>query len=314
MPDTNETLVIALGGNAIVRFGDDGTVASQYRRAAEAMEAVARLACAGRRIVLTHGNGPVVGNIVLRGELAHDTVPATPLFIAGADSEGGIGLMLQQVLGNALRRCGSMRTPATLVTQVVVDADDPAFGNPTKPIGPYFTAQKAEQVALQRGWVLAEEPGRGWRRVVPSPRPQRIVEEPALHALLAADTIPIAAGGGGVPVIESPNGDLTGVDAVVDKDWTSAVMAAQLGAASLVILMEADALYERFGEADARRIDRLTAHEAASFAAHLPQGSVGPKVAAASWLAGRGIPTRMCSADELERALEGTAGTLVSPA
>lgn len=313
MSSADGAIVVALGGNAIVRFGDDGTVESQYRRAAAAMREVARLACAGRRIVVTHGNGPVVGNIVLRGELARDTVPATPLFIAGADSEGGIGLMLQQVLGNELRRCDSPLVPATLVTQVVVDPDDPAFARPTKPIGPYFTALNAERVALERGWVLAEEPGRGWRRVVPSPRPRRIVEEAALRALLGAATIPIAAGGGGVPVVESPTGELAGVDAVIDKDWTSAVMAAQIDAGMLIILMEADALYERFGEADARRIDRLSAREAAELAERLPKGSVGPKAAAAAWLAERGIPTLMCRAEDLERGLDGVAGTLVVP-
>lgn len=307
-------IVVALGGNAIARFDDDGAIATQYRRAEEAMVAVADIALSNRHLVLTHGNGPVVGNIVMRGELANSTIPATPLFIADADSQGGIGLMLQQVLGNELRHRGSDLVPVTLVTQVIVDPLDAAFANPTKPIGPYYATEQMAKVTRERDWMLAEEPGRGWRRVVPSPRPLRVVEVPAVKALLSKGMIPIAAGGGGVPVIETSNGVLTGVDAVIDKDWTAAVMANELGAELLIVLMEADALYDDFGTPDARRVSHLDAHAASALADRLPQGSVGPKVAAAAWLAQRGVRTVLCSATEVTAALSGDAGTTISPA
>lgn len=308
------TLVVALGGNAIARFGDDGTVEAQYRRAKEAMRAIADLACSepGHRLVITHGNGPVVGNIVLRGEIAEGTVPPTPLYIAGADSEGGIGLMLQQVLGNELRHRGSGLIPATVVTQVIVDAADPAFTRPTKPIGPFYSAERARDLAAQLNWKLTEEPGRGWRRAVPSPRPVRVVEVPAVKALLESGIIPIAAGGGGVPVIEASDGSLAGVDAVVDKDWTAAVLAKALDARALIILMEVDALYERFGAPDAARIPRLTARTATELIPRLPAGTVGPKVAAAAWFAEQGGSTILCRVEDLEKALVGAAGTLIA--
>lgn len=311
--DHSDIVVIALGGNAIARFGDDGTIAAQYRRAEEAMQAIADLACGGARIVLTHGNGPVVGNIVLRGELSKKSLPPTPLFIAGADSEGGMGLMLQQVLGNELRRRRSTLVPATVVTQVVVNAADPAFAHPTKPIGPYYRAEETPALIAECGWDFAEEPGRGWRRVVPSPQPLRTVEAPAVSALLSAGLVPIAAGGGGVPVVEAPDGMLTGVEAVIDKDWTGALLAHELGAKRFVILMEADALYDDFGLPTARRVPRLSGDEARDRAATLPAGGIGPKVAAAAWFARRGGTTVLCRVEEIEAALAGEAGTTVAP-
>lgn len=305
-------IVVALGGNAIARFGDDGTVATQYRRAAEAMRDVADLCERGNRLVLTHGNGPVVGNIVLRGELANHHIPRTPLFIASADSEGGIGLMLQQVLGNELAARGSDRLPATIVTQVVVDSDDPAFTRPDKPIGPYFSAGQAKALATQHGWDFAEEPGKGWRRVVASPLPKRVVELDAVTALLTAGLVPIAAGGGGVPVVESSDG-LEGVDAVIDKDRTAALLARSLSASMLLVMMEADALYEDFGTERARRMDVIDAASAAAMAPALPAGGMRPKVEAAAALAVDGIPTILCTSGQALRAMEGGAGTRIVP-
>ncbi len=306
------TLVIALGGNAIARKGDDGTVAAQYERTAEALRPLTRLACRGERIVLTHGNGPVVGNIVLRGELARATVPPTPLFIADADSEGGIGLMLQQVLGNQLREAGSPCVPATVITQVVVDADDPAFLAPTKPIGPYYTQAEAAEVSAAYGWSVTEEAGGGWRRVVASPRPIRVVETPAIVALLDAGVVPIAAGGGGVPVVSAPDGSFMGIDAVIDKDWASAILARELDADALVILMEADAIYEDWGTPAAHRIEHLSAAAGTALAAALPKGSAAPKLAAASWFASTGGTAVICRAEDLDDALTGHAGTTVT--
>ncbi|MDZ4170174.1 MAG: carbamate kinase [Coriobacteriia bacterium] len=311
---SDTTLVIALGGNALARFGDDGTVAAQYERAAQAMSAVADLATDGWRTVVTHGNGPVIGAIVLRGELAGALVPPTPLYISGADSEGGIGLMLQQVLGNELRARGVTTTVATVVTQVVVDRADPAFAHPTKPIGTYYDDEAAEQLRDRHGWMLAKEPGRGWRRLVASPCPQRVVETLAISTLLQAGILPIAAGGGGVPVFEDESGALTGIDAVIDKDRTAALLAHALGARMLAIVMEQDAVYTEFGTRHARRIEQLDAHEAVALSARSPEGSIGPKLQAAGWFAERGGTTVICSAENLSVALAGQAGTRVGGA
>ncbi len=316
MTHTPDTIVIALGGNAIARAGDDGTLASQYRRANEALAEVAALAASGSRVVLTHGNGPVVGAIVLRGELASREVPPTPLYIAGADSEGGIGLMLQQVLGNRLALLDSDRTVVTLVTQSVVDVLDPAFNSPTKPIGPHYAHEVARRLAEERGWTIAEEPGRGWRRTVASPRPLEVVETPAISALLDAGCIPIAAGGGGVPVVRAEDRTLRGVDCVIDKDWASAVLAEKLPAQTLAILMEADALYAGWGTPAQRPITEMSASEATELAmsGELEAGGIRPKVlAAAHFVEHTGGTAILCASGSLSAALGGIAGTRITP-
>lgn len=309
------TIVIALGGNAISRADDVPGIESQFRRAEQAMVYVAGLVADGARVVLTHGNGPVVGDILMRGEAACEIVPPMPLYIADADSEGGIGFMLQQALGNRLRMRGVVVPIATVVTQVVVAEDDPAFDKPTKPIGPYFSGDEAHRLKDDRGWDITEVSGRGWRRVVPSPRPQRIVETPAVRALVKAGVVAIAAGGGGVPVVEDCDGILRGVDAVVDKDWASAVLAAEISAEAFVILMEADAVYADWGTADQRRLDRLSPDEARELleSGHLPVGSIGPKVAACAWFAEKtGNDALICRGEDLTAALSGRAGTRFS--
>lgn len=311
--DTGGAIVVALGGNAIARAGDDGRVETQYLRAIEALRPVARLIASGARVVLTHGNGPVVGNIVIRGEIARADVEPTPLFIADADSEGGIGLMLQQVLGNQLRELGCDRVPVAVVTQVVVDPDDPAFSAPTKPIGPVYTAEHATELARVRGWSIAEQPGSGWRRVVASPLPLRIIESVAIAALLDAGFVPVAAGGGGVPVVEH-DGMLAGIDAVIDKDRTSALLATDLVASHLVILMEADAVYADWGTPAARPLRRLCAEDAEKLARGegFSAGSIGPKLEAAARFAHGGGVTVICRAEDLDAALAGEAGTMVA--
>ena len=309
------TIVIALGGNAISRAGDVPGIESQFRRADEAMAHVAGLVAEGARVVRTHGNGPVVGDILLRGEAASAIIPPMPLYICDADSEGGIGLMLQQVLGNKLRLRGVVVPIATVVTQVVVSGDDPAFSNPTKPIGPHFPAEEAQRLAQERGWHIAEEVGRGWRRLVPSPRPQRIIETPAVRALVKAGVVAIAAGGGGVPVLEDCDGVLRGIDAVVDKDWASAVLAAEISAEAFVILMEADAVYRGWGTPDQHRFDHLTPAQAQELldSGELPVGSIGPKVGAAAWFAEKtGKDALICRGEDLTAALSGRAGTRFS--
>ena len=309
------TIVIALGGNAMARAEDAPGIESQFRRADEAMSHVAALVAEGARIVVTHGNGPVVGDILMRSEAACEIVAPMPLYIADADSEGGIGFMLQQVLGNQLRRRGVVVPIATIITQVVVSPDDPAFEHPTKPIGPRFSLEEAQRLSAERGWHIAEEAGRGWRRVVASPRPQRVIETPAVRALVKAGVVAIAAGGGGVPVIEAADGTLTGVDAVIDKDWASAVLAAEISAEAFVILMEADAVYDGWRTPSQRRLERVTPGEARELLATgaLPVGSIAPKVAAAAWFAEKtGNDALICRDEDLAAALSGRAGTRFS--
>lgn len=307
--------VVALGGNAIIRRGDAGTIEQQAERAAEAMRGIADLAQAGHVLVLTHGNGPVVGNILLRSEAARELVPPMPLYIAGADSGGGVGYLLQQTLHNELVSRGLTRQVATLVTQTVVDSADPAFSTPTKPIGPFMSQDDALAHAEERGWTVREQPGGGWRRVVPSPLPVEIVESSAIRMLAETGTIVIAAGGGGVPVTRDDDGHLAGVDAVVDKDWTGALLACALGADTFVVLMEADALYRGWGTPDEQRVETLTAAEASALlcSGALDTGTIGPKLAASAYAAQMcGCTSVLCSPGQLAQAMVGEAGTRVT--
>lgn len=310
-------LVVALGGNAILRRGDDGGIATQYKRADQAMDVIASLVADGDEVVLTHGNGPIVGNIVLRGEAARADVAPMPLYIADADSQGGIGLMLQMSLRNALRRAGVLRDVVSIVTQVVVDAGDPAFAEPSKPIGPFYDEQALAAIReLEPAWEFVEVPGCGWRRVVASPAPRRVIEAGTVRRLLEHGEVVIAAGGGGVPVLEAPDSRLTGVDAVIDKDWASALLAEQIEAYRLVILMESDAVYEGWGSRRQRRIDRLTVTEATDLAASglLEAGSILPKVCACASFARRtGRKAVICRVEDLCEALAGEAGTRIVP-
>lgn len=314
-PGSGLTLVVALGGNAMLRRGDDGSIETQLVRSDAAMAHIARLVGSGRRVALTHGNGPVVGNIVIRNEAARDLVTPMPLYIAGADSEGGLGFMLQLSLANALWMQGIGNPVATIITETVVDPDDPAFLRPTKPIGPYYTADEIGPLrAREHDWTFVEVPGCGWRRVVPSPRPLRIVQAPVVARLLADGMVAIAAGGGGVPVKEAADGQLHGVDAVVDKDWASALLAAEIDADMLVIMMESDRVYLDWGTDLQAGVDHLTVDEAEGLLASgaLDEGSIRPKVAASSWFAREtGRTAVMCRAEDIEDALEGRAGTRV---
>lgn len=312
--DTPLRLVIALGGNAIIRPGERGTIEEQFAHAEETMRSIARLAADGHTLVITHGNGPVVGNIVLRGEAARNEVPPMPLYIAGADSEGGLGLMLQQALHNELARIGIERPIATLVTQTVVDPDDAAFERPTKPIGPFMTGDIARERAARDDWSIAEFPGRGWRRVVASPLPERIVEIDTVRKLADEGVIVIAAGGGGVPVSETADGILRGVDAVVDKDWTGALLACATGADVFVILMESDAVYRDWGGPGQSVVAELSTLEAGELLASdaFEPGTVAPKIAAAAYAADTcGCLSIITSPDRLRAALEGQGGTRV---
>lgn len=308
-----DTIVVALGGNAIVRRGEAGTLEQQVEHAAAALAPVADLVAAGRRVVITHGNGPVVGNIVERGEAARGHIPPMPLWIADADSQGGIGSMLQLTLRNLLAARHCAADVVTLVTHVVVDPRDQAFARPTKPIGPWYGEVRARELEAEEGWTFHEAAGYGWRRVVASPVPLEVVEAASVDELAGAGHVVIAAGGGGIPVRRLEDGTLAGVDAVVDKDATAALLATALGAATLVILMEADAVYDHFGTERAARLASLTVEHVERMLASgaFEEGSIAPKLAAAATFARTGGTSVICSGEMLVSALAGQSGTVV---
>jgi carbamate kinase len=300
------TTVVALGGNALIRAGDRGTAAEQTARLRETADALAPLLRDGN-VVITHGNGPQVGNELLRQERSADEVPPLPLYLAVAQTQAEIGSMIETELGHA-----AGRPVACLLTHVVVEESDPAFERPTKPIGPFYSAEQARALEDERGWQLVEEAGRGWRRTVPSPVPLEIVEADQIRALLSVGTVPVACGGGGIPVLR--RGDrLEGVDAVIDKDRASAVLATELGAGRLVILTDVPAVTRGFGTPAEEEIRDLTAEQAEELLPDLAEGSMRPKVEAAISTARAGGKTIITSLDGLEAALRGEAGTKIRP-
>jgi carbamate kinase len=276
-------MVIALGGNSIIPAGKQGTIEEQIELTNATMVHVADLIREGHMVVLTHGNGPVVGNIFLRSEMAKDNIPPMPLDVCGADSEGGIGYMMQQSLRNKLRSMGIDKDVITIITQVVVDSADPAFENPTKPIGPYYTDEEAAYIAKAKGWTIIEDSGRGYRRVVPSPKPVEIVEFKAIKEAIDSGAIVIAVGGGGVPVVSDDAGDLHGVEAVIDKDRASSVLAGQIGADVLFLLTQVEKVALDFGKPGQKDLDVISIADARKYleAGEFPPGSMGPKVESA---------------------------------
>jgi carbamate kinase len=299
------TLVVALGGNALIRAGERGTAAEQLAALRDTFSVLEPLLA--EELVITHGNGPQVGNELIRQERAAEEVPPLPLWLAVALTQAEIGALIEAELAPV-----AGRPVACLLTHVRVDPGDPAFDAPTKPVGPFYGADEAERLERERGWQLAEDSGRGFRRVVPSPVPLEIVELESIRALLAAGAIPVAAGGGGIPVAVQ-NGKLKGIDAVIDKDRASALLAKELGADRLLILTEVPAVYEAFGSRDQRELRELSADDAEALLPDLPAGSMRPKVEAAVDLARAGGETLITSQDALAEALAGRAGTRVGP-
>ena len=306
--------MITLGGNAILPVRGTGTFEEQLSITRATMEPIARLVKEGVKVVLSHGNGPIVGNILIRNEAVRDQIPPMPLDVCGADSQGGIGYMMQQALQNELHRIKLNRTVVTMVTQVVVDERDPAFRRPTKPIGPFYTEERARTLALEKGWTVVEDAGRGYRRVVPSPRPLEIVEIDAIRKLVEDGAIVIAAGGGGIPVSRQWDGTLHGIEAVIDKDLASSLLARVLGMEALVIVTGVDRVSVRFGKPDQRDLSAATASELERFLGegHFPPGSMGPKIQAAiEFVRGGGCSVSITSPEKIREALEGRAGTRV---
>ena len=307
-------VVIALGGNALLRRGDEDSAEVMRKNARMAAERVADIAAEGWEAVITHGNGPQVGRILLQNEAARDWVSPMPLDVCGAESQGQIGYLLQVTIGDVFYERGMERPVVTVLTFTRVPLNDPAFHSPTKPIGPHYDEAQAKRLAAERGWHVSPGPQGQWRRVVPSPRPYSIVEAPVIRQLAESGVIVIAAGGGGVPVIEE-GPRLVGVEAVVDKDLASAILARDVGAEVLLICTDVEGVYERYGQPDQRLIDRLTSDEAEGMVSDgtLPAGSMGPKVeAAVGFLRAGGSRTIIASLDEAPEALRGHAGTTIA--
>ena len=278
----NKIAVVAIGGNSISPEGERGDIPEQFQNVHETCRHFLALFQQGYEIVLTHGNGPQVGNALRRVELASKEVYPLPLDICVADTEGGMGYMIQQILGNELANAGIRKPVVTLITQTVVNADDPAFKNPTKPIGPFYSKELANEYKITRGWNLAEDAGRGFRRVVPSPTPQEIVECPLIKTLLKEGAVVIAAGGGGVPVIRTSVG-MRGVEAVVDKDLASSLLASQIGAELFLIStgVESVSLYYKTPKQQSLKSLSLSLAKKYLGEGHFPPGSMGPKIKAA---------------------------------
>ena len=297
--------VVALGGNALVRPGERGTAAEQLANLRRAVTALRPLLAQSGGLAITHGNGPQVGNELLRQERAAAEAPPLPLWLAVAQTQAEIGALIAAQLRPALGE----RAVACVLTHVRVASDDPAFDRPTKPIGPFYSAELAEALERERGWTLVPDANRGHRRVVPSPEPLEIVELDAIRRLVGAGTVTIACGGGGIPVTRS-GARLSGVDAVIDKDRASALLASELEAERLIILTEVPAVYRSFGEQDQEEIRELSRADAEALLPKLSEGSMRPKIESAL---GFGGETLITSFDALEDALAGRAGTRVRP-
>lgn len=307
--------VVAIGGNSLITDPQHQTVEDQYLAAKETNHHIASMVAAGWDVVITHGNGPQIGFILRRSELSRHELHEVPLDVCGADTQGAIGYVLQQNLMNDFTRMGIEKGVVTVVTQVEVDPADPAFAHPSKPIGSFMSEEQALERKRDEGWDVAEDAARGWRRVVASPVPKRIVEIDAIRFLLEGGFVVIGVGGGGLPVVADAHGNLTGVAAVIDKDLASALLAAQLGADLLLISTSVEKVALGFGTPQQEWVDRLTLEEAKRYLAegtHFKAGSMGPKIQAViGFLEAGGKEALITSPQHIERALAGETGTRV---
>ncbi len=310
------TAVIALGGNALLKPEDKGTYEEQMKNVKESAEPLANIIEMGYDVIFTHGNGPQVGNILLQNEIAaKEGIPPMPLDVCVAESQGLIGYMIQQALSNELMKRGIERTVSSMIVQVVVDENDPAFENPTKPVGPFYTEKEAKRLMIEKGWIMREDKARGgWRRVVPSPKPIDIVEKEAIKRLIFGKTpgeLVIAVGGGGIPVIKTEYG-YKGVEAVIDKDRASALLAKLIGERLFIILTAVDNVYINYGKEDEMPLDVVTLDEIKTYykEGQFPAGSMGPKIEAAiDFLENGGEEVIITSPEKLEKAVKRRAGT-----
>ncbi len=309
--------VIAIGGNSLIKDNTHQSIPDEKAAIRETIGHIAEMIAQGWNVVITHGNGPQVGFILLRSELARHVLNQTvPLDVAGADSQGGIGYMIQQALGNELRRRGLSKQTVTLVTQTLIDPADPAMQHPSKPIGLFYNAEDAEQRQREHGWTMIEDAGRGWRRVVPSPYPRQIIESALIETLVNAGIVIISTGGGGIPVIADQNGDLVGIEAVIDKDLASSLLASTLHADLLLISTGVEKIALNYRQPDQQDLDRLTLSEAQNYLneGHFAKGSMEPKIRAAiEYLEHGGKAVLITKPETITRALAGETGTWILP-
>jgi carbamate kinase len=308
--------VVAIGGNSLIKDKEHRTVPDQFDATRETCVHIAGMIEQGWDVVITHGNGPQVGFILLRSELASNVLHTVPLDSCGADTQGAIGYMIQQCLYNEFDKREMKKQAATVVTQVVVGRDDPAFQNPSKPIGPFYEEGEAKKLGAERGWVVKDDAGRGWRRVVPSPIPLEIVERDAIKALLDVGFVVIGVGGGGIPVVREEGGSLRGVEAVIDKDYASGLLAASIQADLFLISTAVDQVALNYGQPGQRWLDKMALAEAEQYLAegHFAPGSMGPKIRASiKFLQEGGRETLITSPENIERALAGETGTQIVP-
>lgn len=308
-------LVIAIGGNSLIPDGDHESVQDQYHAAAETDDHIASLVEQGWDVAISHGNGPQVGFILRRSEMSSSELHEVPLDFCGADTQGAIGYMLQQNLVNDFRQRGIDKSVATIVTQVEVDSNDLAFANPSKPIGSFMDEADAKRRRDEEGWDIREDAGRGWRRVVASPQPMRIVELEVIRDLLDAGVVTIAVGGGGIPVVTNASGDLEGIAAVIDKDLASALLAIQVDADLLLISTAVEQVALNFGTPEQRWVDQFTLAEVKQYleeGGHFAEGSMAPKMrAVVQFMEGGGKEALITNPANLERAMAGETGTRI---
>lgn len=315
--ENRKVAVVAIGGNSLIKDKSHQTVEDQYQAARETTKYIADMIESGYDVAITHGNGPQVGFILRRSEIAHrmEGMHEVPLDVCGADSQGAIGYALQQNLQNFLFQRGIKKNVATIITQVLVDRDDPAFKSPSKPIGGFMEEPEAKRRQAEMGWAVVEDAGRGWRRVVASPTPKEIVELDTVKALINAGIIVITVGGGGIPVIDPGNGDYEGVAAVIDKDFASSLLARQINADLFLISTAVEKVALNFGKPEQKWLDRITLEEAKRYSAegiHFAKGSMGPKIQAIIWfLEGGGKQALITNPENIGRALKGETGTWI---
>lgn len=307
-------IVIALGGNALIKPGEKGTIENQEKNIASSLDGIVKLIKEGHQVVVTHGNGPQAGSRLIRNEMAAAEVYPDPLVICVADTQGSMGYMIEQGIMNSLSKMGATPKVATLVTQIEVDSEDPAFNNPTKPVGPFYDKNKA-LIKMESGWKMVEDSGRGYRRVVPSPMPLRVLNPEALNTLLDAGFAVITGGGGGIPVYRKPNKGFAGIDAVIDKDFASVMIAKTIDADMVIILTGVEKVAVNFKSVTPKWLDKMTLKEAEQYLAQgeFPAGSMGPKIQAAIDFV-KTNPEKtflITSEDKLLEAMEGKTGTKI---
>ncbi|HXV75249.1 MAG TPA: carbamate kinase [Candidatus Polarisedimenticolaceae bacterium] len=313
MNPTNPIALVAMGGHAFMQKNEAGTIEDHERNSDHISELLLTIVERGYNLIVTHGNGPQVGNLLIQQEQTRDQIPAMPLDVLVAMTEGSLGYVLQQSLLNRLRSLDVKRYVVTVVTQVIVDEDDPAFKEFNKPIGPFLEREEAERRRDEWGWQIRQDPaGRGWRRMVPSPRPQKVIQRHMIRESAERGNIVVAAGGGGIPIRIKPDGNYEGIEAVVDKDLTSSVLACDVRAELLIILTAVPQVFTHFNTPEQSALSAVTVDEIDRLhrAGHFPPGSMGPKIEAAiHFLRHGGRRTLITDPESLPRAFEGRAGT-----